>query len=65
MAHGGPTGDPRVAADLCTDRVWQRRVAAGKDLISVLLNMRPMPFVSIVRDTLAFILAVVASTTMR
>eukprot|EP00971_Amphidinium_carterae_P197704 3923989-Amphidinium_carterae.2 len=30
MAHGGPTGDPRVAADLRIVRVWQRRLAAGK-----------------------------------
>eukprot|EP00971_Amphidinium_carterae_P069284 1371062-Amphidinium_carterae.1 len=29
MAHGGPIGDPRVAADLSTVRVWQR-LAAGK-----------------------------------
>eukprot|EP00971_Amphidinium_carterae_P120342 2384602-Amphidinium_carterae.2 len=30
MAHGGPTGDPQVAADLSTFRVWQRGLAAGK-----------------------------------
>eukprot|EP00971_Amphidinium_carterae_P046795 922081-Amphidinium_carterae.2 len=30
MAHGGPTGDPRVAADLSKVCVWQRRLAAGK-----------------------------------
>eukprot|EP00971_Amphidinium_carterae_P156165 3096150-Amphidinium_carterae.4 len=30
MAHGGPSDDPRVAADLSTVRVWQRRIAAGK-----------------------------------
>eukprot|EP00971_Amphidinium_carterae_P265559 5268159-Amphidinium_carterae.1 len=30
MAHGGPFGDPRVAADLSTVRVWQHRIAAGK-----------------------------------
>eukprot|EP00971_Amphidinium_carterae_P330466 6463512-Amphidinium_carterae.1 len=30
MAHGGPTRDPRVAADLSTVRVWQRRIDAGK-----------------------------------
>eukprot|EP00971_Amphidinium_carterae_P230341 4571282-Amphidinium_carterae.2 len=30
MAHGGPSGDPRVTADLSTVRVWQRRVAAGE-----------------------------------
>eukprot|EP00971_Amphidinium_carterae_P087898 1739345-Amphidinium_carterae.2 len=29
MAHGGPCGEPRVAADLSTVGVWQRRVAAG------------------------------------
>eukprot|EP00971_Amphidinium_carterae_P048289 951208-Amphidinium_carterae.1 len=29
MAHGGPTGDPRVSADLSTVRVWQRQLAAG------------------------------------
>eukprot|EP00971_Amphidinium_carterae_P045242 890246-Amphidinium_carterae.1 len=30
VAHGGPSGDPRVAADLSTVRVWQRHIAAGK-----------------------------------
>eukprot|EP00971_Amphidinium_carterae_P053745 1058435-Amphidinium_carterae.2 len=30
MAHGGPSRYPRVAADLSTVRVWQRRIAAGK-----------------------------------
>eukprot|EP00971_Amphidinium_carterae_P126477 2505609-Amphidinium_carterae.1 len=30
MAHGGPTVDPRVAADLRTVRVWQRCLAACK-----------------------------------
>eukprot|EP00971_Amphidinium_carterae_P086281 1707473-Amphidinium_carterae.2 len=30
-AHGSwPTGDPRVAVDLSTVRVWQRNLAAGK-----------------------------------
>eukprot|EP00971_Amphidinium_carterae_P109134 2161083-Amphidinium_carterae.1 len=30
VAHGGPSGDPRVAADLSTVRVWQRCIAVGK-----------------------------------
>eukprot|EP00971_Amphidinium_carterae_P056281 1111000-Amphidinium_carterae.1 len=30
MAHGGPSGDPLVVADLSTVRVWQRCIAAGK-----------------------------------
>eukprot|EP00971_Amphidinium_carterae_P321074 6382326-Amphidinium_carterae.1 len=29
MAHGGPIGDPRLAVDLSTVQVWQRRLAAG------------------------------------
>eukprot|EP00971_Amphidinium_carterae_P197477 3919154-Amphidinium_carterae.2 len=30
MAHGGPSSDPRVTADLSTVLLWQRRVAAGE-----------------------------------
>eukprot|EP00971_Amphidinium_carterae_P071473 1413922-Amphidinium_carterae.2 len=30
MVHGGPSGDPRVAADLSTVRVLQHCIAAGK-----------------------------------
>eukprot|EP00971_Amphidinium_carterae_P238849 4741451-Amphidinium_carterae.2 len=30
MAHGRSSGDPHVAAELSTVRVWQRRIAAGK-----------------------------------
>eukprot|EP00971_Amphidinium_carterae_P279159 5541556-Amphidinium_carterae.1 len=31
MAHGGPTGDPQVSADVSTVRVWNRRLLAGQE----------------------------------
>eukprot|EP00971_Amphidinium_carterae_P323107 6421462-Amphidinium_carterae.1 len=35
MAHGGPTGDPQVSADLSTVRVWNRQLLAASDLTTL------------------------------